>query len=129
MKMNDAEILGEAMYLAESVAEELASIHLPTRIIEQCKEGKLPQDIWQAKHDLEYASSSLTRLVIKIDKWKDGLRGVKRADILYERHILSLIEAIREIRTDIDMTRRFIRDKTRTPLRDTRPDYLRRDGE
>lgn len=127
--MDDLEILKEAEECGIMVAEMLSNVHLPTKIIEQCKEGKLPQDIWSAKRDLDYASRGLTRIVIKIDEWKDELNILEHGELLFKRHMLSLIEAIREMRTSVHEAQNFIRDKTRKPLRDDRPDYLKRDGE
>ena len=129
--MDDEEILAEAMYFAEGVAEILEGIHLPTKEIELCKSGIVPPDTWRLRNQLITVNRQLTAIVVKIDEWKETFpyAQVERGELLFKRHMESLITAIREIRSDVNEARNFLRSRERTPLIDDRPDYVKRNNE
>jgi len=127
--MDDEEILEEAKLTAEIVAEKLANIHLPSKEIDLCKEGVLPDDTWTVMQDLRYASNRMSNIIIEIDEWKDVLSNVEHGELFFKRHMLALITAVRSLQTEVNEARRFIRDKTRVPLKIDKPWYLVREGE
>ena len=122
------DLLEEAQLATEMIVEEMSHIFIPTNEIELCKAGKLPENYYQVKTQLTRASTSIMGIIIKVDKWKDILDGVEKGEFFFKRHMLALLEALRGMMADVDEARRFIREKTRGPLKMSKvPWYLQRD--
>ena len=126
-EMDDNEILAEALAMAEMIAKDLEKIYIPETELKCLLETKqLPENHWMLRSQLNDAIVKIRKIMLEVDEQKKALNFCEHGDVFYERHMVSLYEAMKELQQRLQDGVRIFRDQTRKPLRDDRPEWVKK---